>query len=32
MKDMIELDFMWNPYYLRVYREISLQIVRSFEM
>ena len=33
MKKMMELEFLkWNPYYLRVYREISLQIASSFGM
>ena len=32
MKNMIELDFiyLWNPYYIRVYKEIFLQILRFF--
>ena len=32
--NMIELGnfFQWNPYHLRVYREIPLQIVSSFGM
>ena len=34
MKNMIELgnEFLWDPYNLRVYKEIPPQTVSSFEM